>query len=213
MTTSRILRPSEATFTTRSASSGPGNVGLLSLVAATFFMVSGGPYGLEDVLQRSGYSAAILILVVTPIIWSLPVALLVGELGAALPKEGGYYAWVARALGPFWGFQEAWLSLAASVFDMAIYPTLFVLYLGRLWPAASHGHNGIWIGILMIAACVIWNIAGARAVGGGSVLLAIALLGPFAVIAIAAVLRHPIGHAAEPVHVDVLGGVMIAMWN
>ena len=33
---------------------------------------------------------------------------------AALPDEGGFYAWVRRALGPFWGFQEAWLSLAAS---------------------------------------------------------------------------------------------------
>ena len=46
-----------------------------------------------------------------------------------------------RALGPFWGFQEAWLSLVASVFDMAIYPTLFALYLGRLCPALAAGHR------------------------------------------------------------------------
>src|SRR3954468_9980124 len=96
-------------------------IGLPALIAATFFMVDGGPYGLEDILQRSGYSGAIVILLITPIVWSLPVALLVGELGAALPEEGGYFAWVARALGPFFGFQEAWLSLAASIFDMAIY--------------------------------------------------------------------------------------------
>ena len=37
-------------------------------------------------------------------------------------------------MGNFWGFQEAWLSLVASIFDMAIYPTLFVLYLTRLFP-------------------------------------------------------------------------------
>ena len=54
---------------------------------------------------------------------------MVGELASALPDEGGYYAWVRRAMGPFWGFQEAWLSLAASVFEMAIYPTIFTLYL------------------------------------------------------------------------------------
>ena len=41
--------------------------------------------------------------------------------------EGGYYAWVRRGMGNFWGFQEAWLSLVATIFDMAIYPTLFVL--------------------------------------------------------------------------------------
>ena len=211
--------PSTTTSSAIVAATGPptsrakSSVGLFSLIAATFFMVSGGPYGLEDVLQRSGYSAAIVILILTPIIWSLPVALLVGELGAALPEEGGYYAWVARALGPFWGFQEAWLSLAASIFDMAIYPTLFVLYLGRLWPVASRGHNGILIGMAMIAICAAWNIAGARAVGGGSVLLAVALLGPFVVIAVAALAQHPAAHASPTAQVDVLGGIMIAMWN
>ena len=44
---------------------------------------------------------------------------MIGELSSALPQEGGYYAWVRRGLGNFWGFQEAWLSLAASIFDMA----------------------------------------------------------------------------------------------
>ena len=84
-----------------------------------------------------GLGAAVVILIVTPLVWSVPTALMVGELASALPEEGGYYAWVRRAMGPFWGYQEAWLSLAASVFDMAIYPTLFVLYLGRLVPALA----------------------------------------------------------------------------
>ena len=72
------------------------------------------------------------LLLCLPFLWSLPTALMIGELASALPAEGGFYVWVRRALGPFWGFQEAWLSLAASIFDMAIYPTLFTLYLGRL---------------------------------------------------------------------------------
>ena len=59
---------------------------------------------------------------------------MIGELSSALPNEGGYYSWVRRAMGDFWGFQEAWLSLVASMFDMAIYPTLFVAYLTRLFP-------------------------------------------------------------------------------
>ena len=76
-----------------------------------------------------GYGRAILILLLTPVLWSLPTAFMIGELSSALPFEGGYYAWVRRAMGNFWGFQEAWLSLVASIFDMAIYPTLFVAYL------------------------------------------------------------------------------------
>ncbi len=98
-------------------------------------MVSGGPYGLEDILGGAGYARAVLLLLLVPLFWSLPVSLMIGELATAMPAEGGFYHWVARAMGPFWGFQEAWLSLAASVFDMAIYPTTFVLYLTRLAPA------------------------------------------------------------------------------
>lgn len=73
----------------------------LGLAAATFFIVSGGPYGLEEIAQGYGYGGALLLLAAVPLVWSLPVALLVGELSAALPATGGYYAWVRRALGPF----------------------------------------------------------------------------------------------------------------
>jgi amino acid transporter len=190
---------------------------VLPLMAATYFMVAGGPYGLEELVQKAGFSRSIFILLLTPLIWSLPTALMVGELSSAIPEEGGFYAWVGRAMGPFWGFQEAWLSLAASVFDMAIYPTLFVLYLSRLWPAASVGHNGLIIAALMIAACTLWNLRGAGDVGGASVLMTVALLAPFALIIVYAVGRASGGiHIASPsagTQTDLLGGIMIAMWN
>ena len=141
------------------------------LIAATFFMVSGGAYGIEDVVHGAGYGRAILILLLTPILWSLPTTYMIGELTSALPEEGGFYAWVRRAMGDFWGFQEAWLSLVASVFDMAIYPTLFAIYLGRLFPSLTQGHRGIVISALMILVCVLWNLYGAKSVGDGSVML------------------------------------------
>ncbi len=48
----------------------PRKLLLLPLIAATFFMVSGGPYGMEDVLGGAGYGWAIVILLVLPVIWS-----------------------------------------------------------------------------------------------------------------------------------------------
>jgi len=194
---------------------------LLPLVGALYFMVSGGPYGLEELAQKVGFAAGIAVLVATPVVWSLPTALMVGELAAALPEEGGYYAWVRRALGPFWGYQEAWLSLAASVFDMGIYPTLFVLYLGRLSPTL--GASPLAIGVLVVAAGAAYNLAGARAVGAGSALMTALLLGPFAVLAALAFFGHtptavasvasvsPAAHAESAP--DLAGGVLIAMWN
>lgn len=188
---------------------------LLPLIAAIFFMVSGGPYGLEEIIQKAGYSRTILILLIVPFIWSLPVALMVGELSAALPEEGGYYAWVRRALGPFWGFQEAWLSLVASVFDMAIYPTIFLLYLGQLWPAAIEGHRYIIVGGLVVAASALWNIAGIKAVGDSGSAMMFLLLAPFAVLAAVCLIRGPIvPPASTPAHgINLLGGIVIAMWN
>jgi len=44
---------------------------VLPLAAATYFMVSGGPYGLEELVQSSGYRLAIVILLLTPLIWEL----------------------------------------------------------------------------------------------------------------------------------------------
>src|ERR1039458_5338885 len=114
---------------------------LLPLIAATYFMVAGGPYGLEDIIQMAGYTGALLLFFVTPLIWSLPTAMMVGELASAIPEEGGFYIWATRGLGKFWGFQEVWLTMAGRFFEMALYPTLFVDYLGHFAPVVS-AHSG-----------------------------------------------------------------------
>lgn len=188
---------------------------VMALSAATFFMVSGGPYGLEEVVQKTGYPGALVIIVLLPLLWALPTGLMVGELAAALPQEGGFYVWVRRAMGPFWGFQEAWLSLAASIFDMAAYPAVFVLSLGQLWPPALQDRNRILISVALISLCVLWNLFGANAVGEGSLGLGLLLLAPFAILIIASVVRaHSSTPAsAPPVRPEWFAGIVVGMWN
>src|ERR1700684_585185 len=154
---------------------------ILPLIAATYFMVSGGPYGIEDILGGAGFGRAIVILLVLPFIWSLPTALMIGELASAIPAEGGFYVWVRRALGPFWGFQEGWLSLADSVFDMALYPSIFALYLGQFNAALTAGGREYTLKLAVVVVCCIWNLRGATRVGNDSVGLFVILLLPFAV--------------------------------
>lgn len=208
--------------------SGPRKLGLLSLVAATFFIVSGGPYGLEEIVGGHGYLHTLALLVVVPLVWSLPIALLVGEMSSTLPQEGGYYAWVRRALGPFWGMQVAWVALAMSLFDMAIYPTLMVTYLGRVFPSlqdTSFGAPGWVAGVVMIGLCTLWNLRGSCSVGRGGVLLGALLLLPFVGMIAGAIaqLRHvelksvmplltapPPGGASSSLWV---AGVLLCMWN
>jgi len=180
-------------------------------------MVSGGTYGTEDIVHGAGYGLAILILLLTPLFWSLPTAFMIGELASALPAEGGYYAWVRRGLGNFWGFQEAWLSLVASIFDMAIYPTLFVAYLTRLVPWFADGHRGELVALGVVVACAALNIAGIRVVGITSLWLFFLLSAPFALIVLLAPFKMgALTHAhAAPVTstVGLLGGTLIALWN
>jgi amino acid transporter len=185
------------------------------MITATYFMVAGGPYGLEDVVQKTGYRATLLILLITPLLWSVPTALMVSELATAIPEEGGFYIWVRRGMGRFWGFQETWLTLAGSVFEMALYPNLFVAYIGRYAPGLVSGHRGLALGFAMIALCTAWNILGAQAVGEGSVWLNVALLAPFAALIVFALASGRTGgNISTPLRrADLLGGVLIAMWN
>jgi amino acid transporter len=190
---------------------------LWPLVAATFFMVSGGTYGTEDIVHGAGYGKAILILMLTPLLWSLPTAFMIGELSSALPFEGGYYAWVRRAMGNFWGFQEAWLSLVASIFDMAIYPTLFVAYLTRIFPWFQESHRGVLVALGVVVVCALLNIAGVKVVSTTSLWLFFLLSAPFAAIFLIAPFKF--GALANAVtkpttsNVDILGGLLICMWN
>ena len=190
---------------------------LLPLLAATYFMVSGGPYDIEDIVGFGGYGPALLLLLVLPFLWSFPTALMLGELASAVPAEGGFYAWVRRALGPFWGFQEAWLSLASSVFDMAIYPTTFVLYLQRLAPTLIKGHRTIALELAVVGAAVLWNLRGAAAVGEGSLKLWAISISPFVVlVGIAVYFGFSFGGHASLAHPPGVGfstAVLVAMWN
>jgi len=180
-------------------------------------MVSGGTYGTEEIIHGAGYSRGILILLFLPVLWCLPTAFMIGELSSALPQEGGYYAWVRRGLGNFWGFQEAWLSLAASIFDMAIYPTLFVFYLKQMSPWFGLGNHGVYAGLFVVATCVALNLAGIRVVGITSLWLFFLLSAPFALIVVLSPLK--MGALAEAdaapaaTGLSLLGGVLVAMWN
>src|SRR5207247_7087189 len=75
----------------------PRAIGTLGLVFVLFFCTSGGPYTTETLIHSVGPGLGLLILLVVPVVWSVPEVLIVGELASMLPAEGGYYRWVDRA--------------------------------------------------------------------------------------------------------------------
>jgi amino acid transporter len=71
------------------------------------------------------------------------------------------------------------------------------------------------VGGLVVAASAIWNIAGIKAVGDGAEIMMFILLAPFAALAAVCLLRPPvvISSVAPAQGVNLLGGIVIAMWN
>jgi amino acid transporter len=190
----------------------------LPLIFVLYFNVSGGPFTTEGLVASIGPGIALLILILIPIFWALPEALIIGELASMLPEEGGYYRWVKRAFGPFWAFQNGWLTWLYSLVDMAIYPVLFNAYLAYFFPGLSTGVRWI-ISLAMIWSATAINLRGAFNVGRVSVILGLYIMLGFLLTALAA-LPH-ITHVpwqpfatASGATTGTLGiGLSIALWN
>ena len=87
---------------------------LLPLFGLIYFTVCGGSFGVEPMVSLSGPGFAILLLFLTPLVFSIPNMLMVRELQSMMPAEGGYYHWLKKAFGPFVGFMGGWMKCYPS---------------------------------------------------------------------------------------------------
>lgn len=190
----------------------------LPVVFILFFTVSGGAFTTEGLVAEVGPGLALLMLAAVPLLWSVPEALLIGELASMLPEEGGYYRWVRRAFGPGWAFQNAWCTLMYSLVDMAIYPVLFAQYLAWFAPGLP-AWAGWAVKLAVIWGATLLNLRGAVRVGRFSTWAGLFVLGTFAAVGLAALPRA--AHAPwvpflKPGASPLAGagvGLSIAMWN
>jgi amino acid transporter len=149
---------------------------LLPLFGFIYFTVCGGSFGVEPMVGWSGPGLTLLLLFITPIIYSIPNMLMVREMNSMMPREGGYYHWIKQAFGPFAGFMAGWMNWVVSWVDVAIYPVLAAYYLGYFIPQLREGMvvNGVeipgWVMSWIVALILIWaisylNVRGARLSG------------------------------------------------
>jgi len=191
-------------------------LGPVQLTAVVFFMVSGGPYGIEPLIRQVGPSVSFLLILLIPIVWSIPAQLMVLELNGMMPRYGGYYQWVKTALGPSWGFFEGWWSWLFGFVDLAIYPVLFVEYLSFLVPEIAGQRQLVCLAVVWLSAAV--NLLGILPTGRSSVALGVAVVVPFLVL-----FGHgwiAVGHPApvlpglpDPGFAALGMGLFTVMWN
>lgn len=165
-----------------------GKLKPLQLAAIIFLTISGGPYGLEPLLSYVGNHGALLLLIVTPLLWDVPTIFTVLELNSMMPVTGGYYQWVKRAMGLRFAWYEGWWTWLYTFVDLAIYPVLFVEYLAFFFP-------GIEAYKIPICLVVIWssaalNIRGIVPVGKTSMFLGAMVLAPFIIMFVYFLTNH-----------------------
>jgi len=195
----------------------PAKLRPVQLAAIIFLTVSGGPYGLEPLFSYVGDHGAMLLLLITPLLWDVPTILTVLELNSMMPVTGGYYQWVKHALGLRWAFYEGWWTWLYTFIDLAIYPVLFVGYAAFFIPEISMYKVPVCLVVIWVSALL--NILGIVPVGKTSLVLGILVLIPFLALFIVLLTGHatPLSVPVPSLHglgfSPVAMGLYTVMWN
>ena len=152
-----------------------------TVVFMIFCLTAAGAYGIEEMIPQAGPGLTLVILIVLPFLWSTPMGLVAAELGSALPQEGGYYKWVQRACGEFWGFQAGWWRTISVYFDNTLYVVLAGSYLGSVLHLSALQEYLFKASVIIFFTYI--NIRGIRDVGIVSTIISIFVLMAFGLVA------------------------------
>lgn len=211
---------------------------LLPLFGLMYFTVCGGAFGAEPMVSLSGPGLALVLFIITPLVFSIPNMLMVREMQSLMPAEGGYYHWIKQGFGRFAGFMAGWANWVVSWVDVSIYPVWAAYYLGYFIPALRNGAtiNGVevpgWLLSWFVALVLIWsisalNVRGARLSGLFTNWLGLLMIIPLVLMSIVGIIvwiksgttiHLPFLASGEPVSFNTLipalgTGIYVAMWN
>lgn len=217
------------TVSSASSAPAPSKLGLWGVVMVIYFTVAGGAFGIEGLVGSSAPGMALILVLLTPFIWSIPTVLMVTELATAMPVEGGYYVWVKRALGRFWGFVQGWTAWLYGLVVTASFAALFTDYSSSFLNLAfgvdllDTSKLVRWLVAAALIAVFAWvNIRGAKAVGDSSKVFAAMVFTPFIIMIVLAAVKWganpvPFWQPLTPPDTGLMGafglGLFIVMYN
>ncbi|MCQ2545393.1 MAG: APC family permease [Clostridia bacterium] len=106
-----------------------------SVMSVAFFIfcaTAAGAFGVESIIGSTGPGLGLVILIVIPILWALPMGLYTSELTNLVPADSGPYVWAKMAFGEFGGFAFGFWLAVAWYLTGASYVVLAIDYLGAL---------------------------------------------------------------------------------
>lgn len=153
-------------------------VGMLELIVVSFFMVSAGPFGIEEAISSGGALATIIAIIVAPLVISVPLALMSAELSTLFPCCGSPIDWTAD-MGYFISSCNGYCRFLFTILDNPLYASSVADYTIALfgWP------NYKWVrfifSFVVYGLVTTLNCFGIEIVNWFSILLSIVILLPF----------------------------------
>ena len=154
-------------------------VSVWHLAAISFFYVCAGPFGQGEAMAAGGPKWTFVFTLITPIIFSIPLALMSSEQASRMPMCGGCNEW-GFILGDFMGYTNCYVRTLCSIFDNPIYPVMVCDYLAGFIPSLED-HTWYRFGFVCLAnlIVIILNVLGLEAVGIWSFVLTFIIVTPF----------------------------------
>lgn len=140
------------------------NISLRSAVMIMYCLVAAGCFGIDEMIPDGGPGITIVILCILPFVWAAPQALCSAELGSAITDAGGFYKWIQRGLGEFWGFQGGWCRTLSCYIDNTVYVVLAGSYARMLFPNMTDTAQFIFMATIILVFTFI-NLMGIEDVG------------------------------------------------
>jgi amino acid transporter len=189
---------------------------LFTAVIVVFTLTCSGSFGMEDVVSSSGPGLTLLMIVVLPFVWSVPMAFVASEMGSMIPEAGGSYRWVRRAMGEYWSFQSGWWWTLSVFIDSAVYVALALGYIQSQLNLTSLERWLVGVGIIAIFTVI--NIRGLELTGWSLTVIQIVVMVPFLIFTVLAFMRgtgavfSPFQPGGQNVVESMNLGLAIMMW-
>jgi len=193
-------------------------IGLLPFVAILFAYCTGGPFGFESMVSTSGPGLALILLIVVPWLFSVPISLATAEMTTIMPVEGGFYRWTRGALGDFWGFQSGWWNWTGTFLMSASYGVAMADYVEAWVPQHSRFEHWV-VAFLFLVLVASINILGIRLVGNITLVLLVASFVPVIAFVVLGYHHahfnpfHPLMPIGRPWREAYGVGLALALWS
>lgn len=155
---------------------------LAGMVFLLYCMCAAGAFGIEEMIPNAGPGLTLVVLVVIPFIWALPICIYVSELTCFAPVESGPYVWMKMAFGEFWGFSMGWWLALACYLTPCGYIVIAGGYLDKMLDISPVALTIIKIAFVVVLTIV--NLLGLKEVSVLSTVFCIIILVAFGAVAV-----------------------------